>query len=55
MNFNKFTLKAQEAVQQAQQIAMARSNQAIEPVHLLKGMIEVDEHVLPFLFQKIRN
>lgn len=53
MNFNKFTLKAQEAVQQAQQIAISRSNQAIEPIHLLKGILEVDEHVLPFIFKKL--
>lgn len=53
MNFNKFTIKAQEAVQQAQQIAMSKSHQAIEPGHLLKGILEVDENVTPYLFKKL--
>lgn len=53
MNFNKFTIKAQEAVQQAQQIALGRGHQSIEPVHLLKGILEVDENVTPYLFKKL--
>jgi ATP-dependent Clp protease ATP-binding subunit ClpB len=53
MNFNTFTLKAQEAVQQAQQMAVAKAHQSIEPSHLLKGIIEVDENVVPFLFKKL--
>jgi ATP-dependent Clp protease ATP-binding subunit ClpB len=53
MNFNTFTLKAQEAVQQAQQMAVAKSHQSIEPSHLLKGIMEVDENVVPFLFKKL--
>lgn len=53
MNFNKFTIKAQEAVQQAQQIAMAAGHQAIEPAHLLKGVLQADENVTPFLFKKL--
>jgi ATP-dependent Clp protease ATP-binding subunit ClpB len=53
MNFNKFTIKAQEAVQAAQQLALGKGQQGIEPVHLLKGVLEVDEHVTPYLFKKI--
>jgi ATP-dependent Clp protease ATP-binding subunit ClpB len=53
MNFNQFTLKAQEAVQQAQQLATQNGQQAIETGHLLKGVLEVDENVLPFLLKKL--
>lgn len=53
MNFNKFTIKAQEAVQQAQQLAMGNGHQAIEPAHLLKGIMQVDESVTPYLFKKL--
>ena len=52
MNFNNFTIKSQEAVQQAQQIAQGYGHQQIESVHLLKAMLEVDENVTPFLLQK---
>jgi len=53
MNFNQFTLKAQESVQQAQQIATQNGQQAVETGHLLKGVLEIDENVLPFLFKKL--
>jgi ATP-dependent Clp protease ATP-binding subunit ClpB len=53
MNFNQFTLKAQEAVQLAQQLATQNGQQAIETGHLLKGVLEVDENVLPFLLKKL--
>ena len=53
MNFTNFTIKSQEAVQRAQQIAMAEQHQAIEPGHLLKGILEVDESVAPFVFKKL--
>ena len=53
MNFNKFTIKAQEAVQQAQQIATGIGHQAIEPAHILKAVLEVDENVTPYLFKKL--
>ncbi len=53
MNFNKFTIKAQEAVQQAQQISLGSGHQAIEPAHLLKGVMEVDESVTPYLLKKL--
>ncbi len=47
MNFNNFTIKSQEAVQQAQQIAQGYGNQQIENAHILKGILEVDENVNP--------
>lgn len=53
MDFNKFTIKAQEAIQQAQQIALGNGQQAIETGHILKGMIEVDQDVIPFLFKEL--
>lgn len=53
MNLNNFTIKAQEAVQQAQQIAMEAQHQALEPAHLLKGILQVDENVVPFVFKKL--
>jgi ATP-dependent Clp protease ATP-binding subunit ClpB len=53
MNLNNFTIKAQEAVQRAQQIAMEQQNPAIELGHLLKGVFEVDESVAPFVFKKL--
>ena len=52
MNFNNFTIKSQEAVQQAQQIAQGYGHQQIENAHLLKAMLEVDDNVTPFLLQK---
>lgn len=53
MNFNNFTIKAQEAVQKAQEIAQAFQNQSIENIHLLKGLFTVDENVIPYLFKKL--
>ena len=53
MNFNNFTIKSQEAVQQAQQIATATGNQSIETGHLLKGLLETDENVVSFLLKKL--
>ena len=53
MNFNNYTIKSQEAVQNAMQIAASNKNQAIEVAHLLKGIINVDENVTPFLFKKL--
>lgn len=52
MNLNQFTIKAQEAVQQAQQLATQNTQQAIETGHILQGILQVDEHVLPYLFKK---
>ena len=45
MNFNNFTIKSQEAVQQAVNLTQARGQQAIEPVHLLAGVLKVGENV----------
>ena len=53
MNLNNFTIKSQDAVQQAQQIATGLGQQAIETGHILKGILEVDENVTPFILQKL--
>lgn len=53
MQFDKFTIKSQQAIQQAQLIATEAENSSIECGHLLKGIIETDDHVLPFLFKKL--
>jgi ATP-dependent Clp protease ATP-binding subunit ClpB len=53
MNLNNFTIKSQEAVQQAQQMAMEGGQQAIETGHLLKALIETDENVISFLLKKL--
>ncbi|WP_286756952.1 ATP-dependent chaperone ClpB [Roseivirga sp. UBA838] len=52
MQLDKFTIKSQEAIQRAQQLAMEKEHQAIECGHLLQGIMEVDENVLPFIFKK---
>ncbi len=53
MNLNNFTIKSQETIQRAQQIAASNEQQSIETSHLLKGMLEVDENVVPFLLKKL--
>ena len=53
MNFNNFTIKSREAVQQAVNVTQARGQQAIEPVHLLAGVLKVGENVTNFIFQKL--
>lgn len=53
MNFNNCTIKSQEAVQQAVNVTQARGQQAIEPVHLLAGVLKVGENVTNFIFQKL--
>ena len=53
MTLDKFTIKAQEAVQQAVNTAQLNGQQAIEPVHLLKGVLEKGKDVTGFLFQKL--
>ena len=53
MNFNNFTIKSQEAVQQAVNVTQARGQQAIEHVHLLAGVLKVGENVTNFIFQKL--
>ena len=53
MNFNNFTIKSQEAIQKAVEITRGSGSQSIEPVHLLKGVIEEGESLVKFIFQKI--
>lgn len=53
MNFNNFTIKSQEAVQKAIEITKERGQQAIEPAHILLGVIMSGENVVNFLFQKL--
>ncbi len=50
---NQLTIKTQQALQQAQQIAMEMEHQAIDTGHLLKGVLAVDDHVVPFLLKKL--
>lgn len=53
MNFNNFTIKSQEAVQKAIEITKEKGQQAIEPAHILLGVIMSGENVVNFLFQKL--
>ena len=53
MNFNNFTIKSQESVQQAIQLVQNRGQQVIEPEHLLAGVLKVGENVTNFIFQKL--
>jgi ATP-dependent Clp protease ATP-binding subunit ClpB len=52
MNFEKFTIKSQEALQKSATIASGFQQQAIEPGHLLKAILETDENVVDFLIKK---
>ncbi len=54
MNLNNFTLKSQEVVQTAQQLTQQLGHQQIENEHLFKGLLEVDDNVLPFIFKKLQ-
>lgn len=53
MNFNNFTIKSQEAIQKAIEITRGAGNQAIEPVHLLKGVMTEGESLINFIFSKV--
>lgn len=53
MNLNNFTIKAQEAIQQAVQLVTQRNQQVVEPSHILKGVMLTGESVVNFLFQKL--
>jgi ATP-dependent Clp protease ATP-binding subunit ClpB len=53
MNFNNFTIKSQEAIQQAQQLAQELGHQQIENEHIFKAISIVDENVAPFLLKKL--
>jgi ATP-dependent Clp protease ATP-binding subunit ClpB len=53
MDLNHFTLKSQESIQQAQQLAVVKDHQSIENGHILKGILESDDSVTPFLLKKL--
>lgn len=53
MNFNNYTIKSQEAIQQAQQLAQSYEHNEIQNEHILKGITLVDENVLPFILKKL--
>ncbi|MCB0780449.1 MAG: type VI secretion system ATPase TssH, partial [Flavobacteriales bacterium] len=53
MDLNKFTIRSQQAIQQAQTIASGHGQQQVENGHLLKGILEVDPDVSPFLLKKL--
>ena len=53
MNLNNYTIKSQEAIQKAQEVAAGNQHQAIESIHILKGIINVDENAIPFLLKKL--
>ncbi len=53
MNFEKFTIKSQEALQKSSEIAASKQQQAIEPGHVLKAILETDENVSNYLFKKL--
>ena len=53
MDINKLTIKSQEVLQQAQFLAKSLGQQTVETGHLLKAMLEVDEHVVPYLMKKM--
>jgi len=53
MDFKNYTIKAQEAIQKAAEIALANQQQAIEPGHLLQGIMKTDENVVNFVFKKL--
>ncbi|MDM1048853.1 MULTISPECIES: ATP-dependent chaperone ClpB [Sphingobacterium] len=53
MNFNNYTIKAQEAIQKASEIAVGNQQQAIEPAHILKALLTVDENVVGHLLKKL--
>lgn len=53
MNPNNYTIKSQEAIQRAQQIAQSYGHQQIENEHFFKAIFEVDENVLPFILKKL--
>ena len=52
MNFNKFTIKAQEAIQKAVNLAQEHGQQVIEPAHIMGGILKSDEQIASFLLQK---
>ncbi len=53
MDLSKYTIKSQEAIQRSQELAVANGQQSIEVAHLLKGILDVDDQVSPFLLKKL--
>ncbi len=53
MNLNNFTIKSQEVIQQAQNLAMLKNQQAIEPGHIMLAMLDADENIVPFILKKL--
>ena len=53
MNFNNFTIKSQEAIQKAVELTRSAGQQAVEPVHLLKGVMSEGESLINFIFAKV--
>ncbi|MGE4587749.1 MAG: Clp protease N-terminal domain-containing protein, partial [Mangrovibacterium sp.] len=53
MNFNQFTIKSQEALQTAFEMAQGRQQQAVEPGHVLKGLFHASENVTGYLLKKL--
>jgi ATP-dependent Clp protease ATP-binding subunit ClpB len=53
MNFNNYTIKAQEAIQNASEIATGNQQPSIEPAHILKALLNVDENVISHLLKKL--
>ncbi|MFT6167081.1 MAG: ATP-dependent Clp protease ATP-binding subunit ClpB, partial [Vicingaceae bacterium] len=53
MNFKNYTIKSQEVIQQAHQLATSSNHQAIENGHILKAILDTDENVTPFLLKKL--
>ena len=53
MNFDKYTIKSQEAIQKSAELAISNHNQAIEPGHFLKAILETDENVVAYLLKKL--
>ena len=54
MNFDNYTIKSQEAIQRAQQLAQGLGQQDIQVEHIFKGIQEVDNNVLPFVLKKLQ-
>ncbi len=52
MNLQQYTIKSQEAINKAIEIALGFGQNTVEPAHLLKSLLEVDEHVIPFILKK---
>ncbi|WP_185857919.1 ATP-dependent chaperone ClpB [Blattabacterium cuenoti] len=54
MNYNKFTIKSQEVIQEAQHIALNNNQQSIENAHILKSVLKIEENIIPFILKKLK-